>query len=203
VLSGQEEADLTYLGTVSELLQDSSTGEYAVLDIGGGSTELVMGKGQHIISSVSIDIGSVRVTERFLKTSPPDMSALEKAECFIQDHISNLSPLPAKTNLMGVAGTLTTLAALDLRLPEFDRTVINGHVLTVSAIERIFEELRHLTLDQLKARPQIHPARADILMAGILILRTILTKTSLPHIRVSDRGLRYGIALQTASEKTR
>jgi exopolyphosphatase / guanosine-5'-triphosphate,3'-diphosphate pyrophosphatase len=195
VLSGQEEAQLTYLGTVSEYLHNSSTGEYAVLDIGGGSTELVVGTGPTIVSAMSADIGSVRITERFLKINPPEYSAFINAEHFIENHIIDISPLSATTKLLGVAGTLTTLAALDLRLPEFDRTLIHGHVLTVSVIENIYQELRYLTLDQLKAYPQIHSARADILIAGILILLAILKKASSPQIIVSERGLRYGIAL--------
>jgi exopolyphosphatase / guanosine-5'-triphosphate,3'-diphosphate pyrophosphatase len=197
VLSGQEEARLTYWGTVAEYLNASATAEYAVLDIGGGSTELVVGTGSNIVSAVSADIGSVRITERILRTNPPEYSALIDAEHFIANHITNIPPLAAKTKLFGVAGTLTTVAALDLRLPEFNRTLIHGHILTVSAIENIFQELRCLTLDQIKAYPQIHSARADIIIAGILILLALLKKTNTPQIIVSERGLRYGIALQS------
>jgi exopolyphosphatase/guanosine-5'-triphosphate,3'-diphosphate pyrophosphatase len=100
--------------------------------------------------------------------------------------------------LVGVAGTLTTLAALDLQLETFDKTLINRHILTRETIERIFQELRHLTLDEIRSYPQIHPSRADILLAGILILRETLHKVNVSQIIVSDRGLRYGILLQTA-----
>jgi exopolyphosphatase / guanosine-5'-triphosphate,3'-diphosphate pyrophosphatase len=203
VLSGQEEAQLTYLGTVSEYFTHSPTDEYAVLDIGGGSTELVVGIGPNIVSAMSVDIGSVRITERILKSNPPEYSAFIDAELLIENHIINISHLSSKAKLFGVAGTLTTLAALDLRLPEFDRTMIHGHVLTVSAIENIFQELRYLTLDQLKAYPQIHSARADILIAGILILLAILKKTRSRQIIVSERGLRYGVALQHAVSNMR
>ena len=197
ILTGHEEAELTYLGAVSEYLPHSRSDEYAVLDIGGGSTELVIGIGSIISSAVSIDIGSVRLTERILKTSPPNGISLDSAAKLIQDHIQHIPLLPTTTKLIGVAGTLTTLAAIDLRLPEFDRTLINGYILTGEAIERIFQELRHLTLDQLRRYPQIHPLRADILLAGILILQEILRKVNLPHVIVSDRGLRYGILVNS------
>lgn len=198
ILSGQEEAESTYLGAVSEYLEDSPSGEYAVLDIGGGSTELVTGTGSNVSSAVSIDIGSVRLTERILKNSPPENTALEDAVKLVQNHLHHISPLPSATTLIGVAGTLTTLAALNLQLKTFDKTLINRYVLTKETIERIFQELRHLTLDQIRRYPQIHPSRADILLAGILILLETLHKVNLSQITVSDRGLRYGILLQMA-----
>jgi exopolyphosphatase / guanosine-5'-triphosphate,3'-diphosphate pyrophosphatase len=198
ILSGQEEAELTYLGAVSEYLEGSPSGEFAVLDIGGGSTELVTGIGSNVSSAVSIDIGSVRLTERILKNNPPDNAALETAKIFVQNHLNNISPLRSATTLIGVAGTLTTLAALDLHLKTFDKTLINRYVLTREVIERIFQELRHLTLDQIRSYPQIHPSRADILLAGILILLETLDKANFPRITVSDRGLRYGILMQFA-----
>jgi exopolyphosphatase / guanosine-5'-triphosphate,3'-diphosphate pyrophosphatase len=198
ILSGQEEAEATYLGAVSEYLEDSPSGEFAVLDIGGGSTELVSGTGSNVSSAASIDIGSVRLTERILKNSPPDTTVLENAVKLVQNHLHHISPLPSATTLIGVAGTLTTLAALDLQLKTFDKTLINRCVLTRETIERIFQELRHLTLDQIRSYPQIHASRADILLAGILILRETLHKVNVSQIIVSDRGLRYGILLQMA-----
>ncbi len=197
-MSGKEESELTYLGAISEYLNDSPAGEFTVIDIGGGSTELVAGTGPNVSSAVSIDIGSVRLTERILKNSPPDSAALGNAIDLIQTHLSGLPPVSSAARLIGVAGTLTTLAALDLQLKTFDRTLINRYILTKETIKRIFEELRHLTLDQIKSYPQIHPSRADILLAGILILQEIMQKINASKIEVSDRGLRYGILLQAA-----
>jgi exopolyphosphatase / guanosine-5'-triphosphate,3'-diphosphate pyrophosphatase len=200
ILSGKEEAELTYLGAVSEYLKDTPSGEFAVLDIGGGSTELVAGSGSNISSASSIDIGSVRLTERILKNSPPDNFAVEEAIELIQTHLQSFPPLSSAATLIGVAGTLTTLAAMDLRLNTFDRTKVNRYILTKETIDRIFEELRYLTLDQIKGYPQIHPSRADILLAGILILQETLKKVNASQIKASDRGLRYGILYQTARE---
>ncbi len=116
----------------------------------------------------------------------------------VRDYLQKIQSLLPTTNIIGVAGTLTTLAALDLRIPEFDKNLVNRHTLTIEAIDRIFQELRPLTLDLLKSYPQIHPSRADILLAGIIILRETLRKVNLSKITVSDRGLRYGIVLRTA-----
>jgi exopolyphosphatase/guanosine-5'-triphosphate,3'-diphosphate pyrophosphatase len=198
ILSGNEEAELTYLGAVSEYLTHTDSENYAVLDIGGGSTEIVTGFGKKVTSSVSIDIGSVRLTERILKNNPPSDIALENAVQLVQNHLKNIFPLSPTTKIIGVAGTLTTLAALDLRVPEFDRNLVNRHTLTIEAIDKIFQELRSLTLDQLRNYPQIHPSRADILLAGIIILKEILRNVNLSKITVSDRGLRYGIVIKNA-----
>jgi exopolyphosphatase/guanosine-5'-triphosphate,3'-diphosphate pyrophosphatase len=200
ILSGKAEAELTYLGAISEYLPMRKSDHFAVLDIGGGSTELILGEGEKSSASISVDIGSVRITERILKSSPPERNAVETAEQFIRDHLQHIFPLSPQTEFIGVAGTLTTLAALDLRIPGFDRTLVSRHMLTGEAIDRIFTEIRPLTLDQLRSYPQIHPARADILLAGILILREILRKVQEAKITVSDRGLRYGIALDAAKK---
>jgi exopolyphosphatase/guanosine-5'-triphosphate,3'-diphosphate pyrophosphatase len=200
VLSGTEEAKLTYLGAISEYLLDAASGEYAVLDIGGGSTELVIGAGTKITTAVSIDIGCVRLTERILKNSPPDSIEIDNAIKLVQENLQFLPGISPTTTLIGVAGTLTTLASLDLRLAEFDRNLINRHILHLDDIERIFKELMPLTIDQIKKQPQIHPERADILLAGIIILREVLKKLNLSHITVSDRGLRYGLLINSAND---
>jgi exopolyphosphatase/guanosine-5'-triphosphate,3'-diphosphate pyrophosphatase len=197
ILSGTEEAELTYLGAVSDYLPYTTPENYAVLDIGGGSTEIIVGSGTRVASSQSIDIGSVRLTERILKNNPPSDHALATATRLVQDHLHSISPLSPSITLIGVAGTLTTLSALDLRIPKYENILVHRHILTMESIEKIFRELRPLTLDQLRRYPQIHPARADILLAGIIILREIVRKVNISKITVSDRGLRYGIALKT------
>lgn len=198
ILDGKEEAQLTYLGAISEYVQHSITDNFAVLDIGGGSTELVIGNGLTITSATSIDIGSVRLTERILKTSPPDTIALENARQLVQKQLHQITLLPTNTKLIGVAGTLTTLAAIELRLPSFDSVKINRHILSLQSIGTIFQELRPLTLNELRSYPQIHPSRADILLAGVIILKEMLQRVGFSEITVSDRGLRYGFLIQTA-----
>lgn len=197
LLSGDEEAELTYLGGVSEFALPGVNDPFAVLDIGGGSTELTIGEGRSIKSKVSLDIGSVRLTERFLKESPPSEENLREATTFVGDLLSQTPFLPdLPRRLIGVAGTLTTLAAIDLGLPHYDRSVVSGHRLSLSKIQTMFDELRMKDLDGLLSFPQILKGRADILVAGILILLQVLRHAGLKEITVSDRGLRYGMALK-------
>jgi exopolyphosphatase/guanosine-5'-triphosphate,3'-diphosphate pyrophosphatase len=197
VLSGDQEASLTYEGAISEFVKPDIEQHFAVLDIGGGSTELSFGRENKIESRVSLDIGSVRLTERFLKTSPPSDQGLNEATRFVRSQLCTLVRYPATTTLLGVAGTLTTLAALDLKLTHYDRSRVNGHVLSQNTIESIFRGLKTKTTEEIGRYSEILPGRVDIIVAGILILLEVLKATGREEIIVSDRGLRYGIALST------
>jgi exopolyphosphatase/guanosine-5'-triphosphate,3'-diphosphate pyrophosphatase len=197
ILSGDEEADLTYRGAVSGFLRNDSQEAFAVLDIGGGSTELSIGRGFLVAKKMSFDMGCVRLTERILHSSPPGLSALDRALSEVRAWGSSLPQLPSETHLLGVAGTVTTLAAIYLRLESFDPTRVNGHFLTLEVIDRIFNQLKSLTIaDMIHQFPQIQRGRADILLAGIIILMESLLRLGKPEIVASDRGLRHGIALR-------
>lgn len=195
VLTGEEEAELTYIGAVSEFAADAIDRRFGVVDIGGGSTELTNGTGTTVESRQSFDIGSVRLTERLLKTSPPTTQAIEECIRSIRSHL-NPVPLPSSTTLVGVAGTLTTLASIDLNLEVYDPLKVGGHRLTLKSVESIFHRLKLMKLEELRAMPQILSGRADILLAGILILIEVLKAAGAAEITVSDRGLRYGIAVR-------
>jgi len=188
VLSGDEEGLFTYRGAVSEFSQPGMKQDFSVIDIGGGSTEITIGSGWDVRSRISLNVGSVRITERFLTTSPPSSQGLKEATEFVREELKAISLPPPATQLIGVAGTLTTLAALDLRLPQYDRTRVSGHVLQKETIDSIFSELRSKTVEEITAYPQILAGRADIILAGILILREILTQFNRKEISVSDRG---------------
>jgi len=196
VLNGDEEAELTYLGAVSEFLQPGEGGHFAVLDIGGGSTELTLGVRETVERRQSLPLGCVRLTERILKSSPPSSLAMNQALKEIRARVSEFRSLPVRTQLIGVAGTLTTLAALELQLTEYDPQRVSGHVLTYDAIQQIFNHLRIKTIEEMLAYPQILPGRADVLLAGILILMEVMKRLNVDRITVSDRGLRYGIAIR-------
>jgi len=192
VISGDEEAKWTYRGGISEFSGQSD--KYSVIDIGGGSTEIIVGNEKEIVTKTSINIGSVRLTERILHQSPPEDSAIIEAHEFIlsqmpKDQFKNMSP----TMTIGVAGTLTTLASLHQHLQEYDPKKISGYQLTYENICEIFALLKDKNLEQLKLFPQISQGRADILLAGIMILMGFMEATQLTTITVSDRGLRYGI----------
>jgi exopolyphosphatase / guanosine-5'-triphosphate,3'-diphosphate pyrophosphatase len=200
ILTGDEEADLTYLGGVSEFIGSNRSQQFVVLDIGGGSTEVVVGKSSNVESKVSLDIGSVRLTERFLKTSPPLPSGLKEAQEYIRVQVRALADLANRTRCIGVAWTLTTLAAIDLQLQTYDRNRVSGHVLALAVIESIFDRLKGKRLEELKVIPQILPQRADIILAGIMILLEVMKKIGVEQITASDRGLRYGILMKAARE---
>ncbi|HWP81068.1 MAG TPA: Ppx/GppA phosphatase family protein [Bacteroidota bacterium] len=195
ILKGNEEAELTYLGAVSNYVK-SPKDAFVVLDIGGGSTEVTQGEGFKVRSRRSFDIGSVRLTERILRTSPPTIEALHATKSLIQKEFSDHEIDIAQAKLIGVAGTLTTLAALDLQLASFDREKVGGHVLTLDRVRSMFEELSRKTRAEIEAYPQILPGRADIIVAGVFILLEVLQLIGAKAITVSDRGLRYGMVLR-------
>ncbi len=194
ILSGEEEANLTYQGSVSEFRTNEQQ-HFAVLDIGGGSTELTLGINEEVHQHTSIDVGSVRITERFLRVSPPSPDSLAEARQFIKNSLSVVPQPHRPTRFIGVAGTLTTLAAIDLRLKHYDRTTVTGHVLSYETINSIFEELKGKSIDEIRSYPQILAGRSDILLAGVLILLEVLRATRMDSITVSDSGLRFGLAL--------
>ncbi len=198
VLTGEEEARLTFQGAISEY--PSADGTFGVIDIGGGSTEIVVGTHRKILSHVSLDIGSVRLTERFLKSSPPSSSQLEDATSYIRTTLSSAQLASFDdTVLIGVAGTVTTLAALHQQLPAYDREKISGYKLSLEAIESVYERLWPLTVGQIRAIPQISSGRADIILAGVLILKEYMHCVCSDAVIASDRGLRYGIAMDALS----
>lgn len=192
VISGEEEALWTYRGGISEFFGRAE--RFSVIDIGGGSTEIIVGNATDVVSKISIDIGSVRITERILKESPPDDSALVAAHEFVHAHIPHdLAKELASTFAVGVAGTATTLAALDQNLPSYDPAKVSGYSLSYERVCALFAMLKDKNLEQIKKFPQISEGRADIILAGMMILIGCMESARLESITVSDRGLRYGI----------
>ena len=195
VVSGDEEASLTYHGAVGEFIPRLNDNSVAVLDIGGGSTEVIFGSGSALQIGTSYDVGAVRITERILKQSPPELSALNAADEFIRSHFSGLESNHVD-ELIGVAGTVTTLAAINLKLEAYDREKVGGTILTKDFVEEIYQQLRSASLDEIHAIPQILPQRADIFLAGIMILRAAMNELGVLAITASDRGLRYGLLMK-------
>lgn len=197
VLSGDEEAQWTYRGGISEFIGRAE--RYSVIDIGGGSTEIIIGDARGITAKTSIDIGAVRLTERILKDSPPETAAILEAHAFIASLMPPLVKDIAATFSVGVAGTVTTLAALHQRLPEYQSEKVSGYSLSFEDIGAMFGLLKDRSVSQIVAFPQISPGRADILLAGIMVLMGYMEAAGLRRITVSDRGLRYGVLLREAS----
>jgi exopolyphosphatase/guanosine-5'-triphosphate,3'-diphosphate pyrophosphatase len=179
LLSGEEEAGLTYRGVASGRALDPET---LVVDIGGGSTELITSE-RH----TSLDIGSVRLTERFGEDA-------DEAGAFVAGLVPDW---PAETAI-GVAGTVTSLAALDLGLADYDPERVHGHVLSAEAVEEQLRRLAALPLEERRRVPGLEPERAPVIVAGAAILRAILRRYGLSSIEASEHDLLHGVALAAA-----
>lgn len=191
-VGGEDEAELTFRGVTSDTSLERPT---LVLDIGGGSTELVVAGPDGVSSRRSLDIGSVRLTERFLHTDPP--TAGELAAC--ASHVGLALPESLEVeDAIGVAGTVTTLAAIDLELDVYDRKRVHGHRLTRETIEREVERLAGMPLAERIEVPGLHPDRAPVIVAGGIIVRETLARLGLDELKVSERDILHGIALEAA-----
>jgi exopolyphosphatase/guanosine-5'-triphosphate,3'-diphosphate pyrophosphatase len=195
ILSGDEEALWTYGGAISGFADRGAP--FAVLDIGGGSTELTVGRGFQIEHRLSQDIGCVRLTEKYLRHTPPTDEELSTMLAVIDAAIPRFPTFDtATTTLVGVAGTVTTLAAIEQQLPAYDPSRIAGFVLTHEMIAHRFEQFRAMDKQRLQEELRIDPGRADIILVGVAILDRLCTLRRIPHIIVSERGLRYGIVMR-------
>jgi len=193
VLSGQEEAALAFAGAVRNLAARPDE-PVLVVDIGGGSTELILGT-DHPSVAHSMDVGSVRLHERHLHDDPP--TAAQVAACVADIEAAlDASPVPIgeAATVVGVAGTVTTLAAGVLDLPSYDREAIDQQVLAVDAVHDLVDRLVAMTLAERLTLPYLHPGRADVIDAGALILSRVLCRTGLPTLVVSESDILDGIA---------
>ncbi len=184
LLSGEEEAELTRRGVAGGRELDPDA---LVLDIGGGSTELIT-EGER----ASIDMGSVRLTERFLHSDPPAREQLDAAANGVRELLPDLQPREA----IGVAGTITSLAALELG--EYDPERIHGYRLSREAVEAQLERLASLPLAERRELPGLDPDRAPVIVAGAVIVDEVMKRYGLDELEVSERDLLHGAALEAA-----
>ncbi len=192
ILDGTEEARLTYLGASLERAPREKT---LVFDIGGGSTELVVAGPVGVSWSRSLDIGSVRLTERFFHRDPPTLGDLAACAAQIRHTLPDLLDVE---DAIGVAGTVTSLAAIALGLAEYDRATVHGRRLTLEAIEREVGRLAGMPLAERTTVPGLHPDRAPVIVAGGIIVRETLAHMGLDGLTVSERDILHGIALEAA-----
>jgi exopolyphosphatase/guanosine-5'-triphosphate,3'-diphosphate pyrophosphatase len=199
-LSGDEEARLTYLGAVHGRI-GPLTAPTLVIDIGGGSTELVIGQGDTLRFHVSTQAGVVRHAERHLRCDPPAATELRELTDDVRRIFAAAVP-PAVTGVpraaIGVAGTPTTLAALDLELETYDRERVEGHVLERATCEQLLARLAGMTQAEIGALPGLQPARAPAIVAGTVLLVEALRTFGLQQVEVSEHDLLHGTALAVA-----
>jgi exopolyphosphatase / guanosine-5'-triphosphate,3'-diphosphate pyrophosphatase len=195
VLTGPEEAALSFDGAVRHLRQEPAL-PVLVVDIGGGSTELILGDSLSAPSAAdSMDIGSVRQHERHLRSDPPTTAQVNACVGDIDRHLDAcpVSPADAAT-VVGVAGTVTTVAAGVLDLPAYDRDAIDQAVLPVDQVHAMVDRLVGMTVAERLALPWLHPGRADVIAAGALILSRVLRRTPVENLVVSESDILDGIA---------
>jgi exopolyphosphatase/guanosine-5'-triphosphate,3'-diphosphate pyrophosphatase len=202
VISGSEEAALSFAGAVGTL--PAVCGGVLVADIGGGSTELVLGEieagrpSATALRSYSMDVGCVRMTERHLHDDPPTVEQVAATVADLRTAIQRAGqdvPLRTGATLVGVAGTVTTLAALVHKLPEYDPTAIHGSVMTAAQVHAITERLLAMTHAERAALPVMHPGRVDVIGGGALVLRTLVELTGADAVIASEHDILDGIAL--------
>jgi exopolyphosphatase/guanosine-5'-triphosphate,3'-diphosphate pyrophosphatase len=201
VLSGQEEARRTLLGAWWGLRHAGVDGLSACLliDIGGGSTEYVLGRDGTVDGWDSTSLGVVRLTERFLHHDPPTDGELDALRAYINGELETtagrIGPMPAGCCLAGTAGTVTTLGALIGRLDRYDPSAVNGMRVTAEAVDDWVERFIRMTTEQRRALPLMEAGRAELIVAGGVVLQSSLRRWRWDGLRVSDWGLKEGIIL--------
>jgi exopolyphosphatase / guanosine-5'-triphosphate,3'-diphosphate pyrophosphatase len=196
VISGTEEAELSFTGAVAGLPEVARP--LLVADIGGGSTELVLGDGSSPLRSSSMDVGCVRMTERHLHDDPPTSAQVAATVADLRTAIAAAGrhvPLDAAATFVGVAGTVTTIAAIALELPRYDADVIHGRVITAAQVHEVTERLLAMTHDERAALPVMHPGRVDVIGGGALVLRCLVEATGAARVVASEHDILDGIAL--------
>jgi exopolyphosphatase/guanosine-5'-triphosphate,3'-diphosphate pyrophosphatase len=200
VVPGVEEAELSYLGATASLARDARA-PYLVVDIGGGSTEFVLGGAGGVRAARSVDIGCVRLTERHLHSDPPPPDEVQAAEADVRTALALVAetvPVAEAVTLVGLAGSVTTVAALALQLPEYDADVIQGSRIPVGDVRSVTAGLLTATRARRAALPVMHPGRVDVIGAGSLILRVIMDALDFDEVVVSEHDILDGIALRLA-----
>lgn len=195
VISGAEEAALSFRGAVEGLDQSVLALPVLVVDIGGGSTEFVLGDRQPS-AAVSVDIGCVRMTERHLRGDPPSAAEIDRVEADVAaaiDRAASTVPLADARSLVGVAGTVTTMVALVHDLPAYDPAAIHGLAATPADVESMTQRLLAMTREERAALAVMHPGRVDVIGGGALVLRAITRRTGLPVI-ASETDILDGVA---------
>lgn len=203
VITGDEEARLSFAGAVGEL--DPTAGPFVVVDLGGGSTELVLGDGDGVHAAYSTNIGCVRLTERCLHDDPPTVDQVSAARAFAAEKLGEAFahvPVERAHTWVGVAGTMTTLAAIALDLPEYDAEQVHLSRMPLERLHTLADTLLHQTHEQRAAIPTIHPGRVDVIGGGAIVADVLGTelahRAGITELIVSEHDILDGIALSIA-----
>lgn len=198
IISGEREAELTFLGTI----RDDWQGPVVIIDVGGGSTEFILGDETGLIARKSFDVGSVRLTEKFVTGHPIEPFEIAKMTGAILKEFGSLDktfPIDENTRVIAVAGTPTTLATIDMGQP-FEHELVDGYRLSSLKLKQWANRLSQMTIEERQQLAGMEPKRADVIVAGTLVLIMASEVLHAPELEVSVRGLRYGIVRRMAKE---
>ncbi|MDP7423501.1 MAG: Ppx/GppA phosphatase family protein [bacterium] len=193
VIDGLEEARLAFLGARVDL-PDMNL-KVAVVDTGGGSTELIFGSGREIADRMSLPLGAVSCTERFLSKESVDRKTLDRMLEYMESVLVDSEADSTPDLLIGISGTVTTMGAVFHAMSDYRPEIIRGTVLTAAEVDRQIDLFRVLPLEKRKEIIGLEPKRADIILAGAAIVRSVLRVMGVESLTISDRGLRHGLLI--------
>jgi len=197
VIGGEREAHLAFL-SVARTFPELANSPYVVVDVGGGSTEIVVSDGTKVVSAVSLPIGAVRLTERHLKHDPPTADETRALFADIDARLAQLE-LPTGVPVVATAGTATTLAAMALRLGTYDPVAVTGLRLEAMAIDAQLARLLTANVAARRAIKGMEPQRADVIAGGVAILSRVMHRLDAPVMITADRGVRWGLAFERSA----
>lgn len=192
VISGEQEAELAYQGNLHDRRLPGSDGERVVIDIGGGSTELVRGLGGSIRERSSFPVGAVRVTELFFKSDPPGLDEIARAEAFIEEQLGRVDPLSPRSLILASGGTLVNLGSVARAAGMIPSERLHGALLPHTRVAELVDLFRSLPQAFRRRVPGLEPDRADVILAGAMILHQLMARLSAPHVVVTENGVRHG-----------
>lgn len=197
VIEGRREAELAF-AAVARTFPELEGTPYVVVDVGGGSTELITTDGVRVVSAVSVPIGAVRLTERHLRHDPPRPEEVRALHADIDRHLAGLT-LPRGVPVVGTAGTATTIAAITLGLAAHDALRVTGVRVSPSAVDGQLARMLTQTVAQRRTTRGIESQRADVIAGGVAIYARVLHKIDAPVLITCDRGIRWGLAYERAA----
>jgi len=191
VIKGEEEARLSYLAVLSTIGKTSK--DLCVFDTGGGSTEFIFGEGTELKNRISLNLGAVHPTEKFLLSDPVTKEEQQKMLDYMKDFFEQKLDSRSPEILIGIGGTVTSMGAVKHKMTKYDPKIIQGTKLSLIEINQLMELFRSKTIEQRKQLPGLQPKRADVILAGAGIVKTVMEIFQIDSFTISDRGLRHGL----------
>ncbi|MGE0867365.1 MAG: exopolyphosphatase [Kofleriaceae bacterium] len=197
IIAGAREAELAFT-SVARTFPDLAGTPYVVVDVGGGSTEIITTDGSRVVSAVSVPIGAVRLTERHLAHDPPTPDEVRELTADIDRQLEPLE-LPQNVVIVGTAGTATTMAAIKLELTTYDPAAVTGLHLAPNTVNAMLARLLAATVAERRTIAGVVPQRADVIAAGVAIYSRLVHRIGAPAFITCDRGIRWGVAYERVS----